>query len=254
MSQAGTTKPNLVLITCEHGGNQIPPELDALVPQSRRNVLNTHAGLDIGALWIARKISESLGVKLIYSEISRLVVDLNRSARMYGSFYHNIKPFTQTLTAQELLGRYYWPYRMEVEEFLNQTLKSHESMLHLSIHSFTPKLKKEIRKAEIGILYDPHRPLEKEIAAKLKARLQVHAPPPIKFDGVESSKKHSWRIRLNYPYTGVSDGFTSYLRKRFSETQYAGIEIEFNQSWTAHEQKKILIYEAFMAALGDNLS
>lgn len=253
MTQIGLKKTKLVLITCEHGGNLIPPELDAIVPQTKRNALDTHAGLDIGALWLARKMSESLGVKLIYSEISRLVVDLNRTARMSGSFYENMRPFTKNLTPQEILGRYYWPYRMEVEEYLNQSLKSHESILHLSIHSFTPRLKKETRKAEIGILYDPHRPLEKEFAANLKDRLQHHGPPPIKFEG-ESSKKYDWRIRLNYPYMGVSDGFTPYLRKIFSETQYAGVEIEFNQSWTGHEQKKVLIYEAFMAALGDLLS
>jgi hypothetical protein len=223
------------------------------MPQSKRNALNTHAGLDIGALWMARKMSERLGVKLIYSEISRLVVDLNRTARMSGSFFENIKPFTKNLTPQEILGRYYWPYRMEVEEYLNQTLKSHESMLHLSIHSFTPKLKKEIRKAEVGILYDPHRPLEKEFAAILKDRLQYHRPPPLKNDG-ESSKNHDWRIRLNYPYMGVSDGFTPYLRKIFSDTQYAGVEIEFNQSWTAHEQRRSLILEAFMNALGEVLT
>ncbi|MFZ4076699.1 MAG: hypothetical protein ACOYKA_01815 [Legionellaceae bacterium] len=35
---------------------------------------------------------------------------------------------------------------------------------------------------------------------------------------------------MNYPYQGRSDGFTSSLRKRFSEHDYVGFELESNQA------------------------
>jgi len=36
-------------------------------------------------------------------------------------------------------------------------------------------------------------------------------------------------VRRNYPYTGKSDGFTAYLRRRFPADAYIGIELEINQ-------------------------
>ena len=37
------------------------------------------------------------------------------------------------------------------------------------------------------------------------------------------------KVRRNYPYTGKSDGFTAYLRRRFPPAAYLGIELEINQ-------------------------
>ena len=37
-------------------------------------------------------------------------------------------------------------------------------------------------------------------------------------------------VRRNYPYLGISDGFTTHLRKAFGP-RYAGIELEVNQKW-----------------------
>jgi predicted N-formylglutamate amidohydrolase len=85
----------------------------------------------------------------------------------------------------------------------------------LSIHSFTPKLDGQVRNCDVGILYDPKRPMEKTVAADLKRAL-------VSMDGV-------LRVRWNYPYRGIADGFTTHLRKRFSKSRYAGIEIEINQ-------------------------
>jgi len=38
-----------------------------------------------------------------------------------------------------------------------------------------------------------------------------------------------WITRRNYPYLGCSDGFTTWLRQRFPERCYVGIELEINQ-------------------------
>jgi predicted N-formylglutamate amidohydrolase len=38
------------------------------------------------------------------------------------------------------------------------------------------------------------------------------------------------RVRFNYPYSGASDGLSTWLRKRHPESRYIGIELELNQA------------------------
>ena len=84
-----------------------------------------------------------------------------------------------------------------------------------SVDSFTPVLNGEVRSAELALLYDPQRTVEAKAAKALFARFKAN--------------DFGWRIRRNYPYVGYSDGFTTYLRKRFALGRYAGLEIEMNQ-------------------------
>jgi hypothetical protein len=38
-------------------------------------------------------------------------------------------------------------------------------------------------------------------------------------------------VRRNYPYRGIGDGLTTYLRRLHPQNRYAGIEIEVNQKY-----------------------
>jgi hypothetical protein len=38
-------------------------------------------------------------------------------------------------------------------------------------------------------------------------------------------------VRRNYPYRGYADGLTTWLRKRYPDPAYAGIELEINQKY-----------------------
>ena len=87
-------------------------------------------------------------------------------------------------------------------------------VIHLGIHSFTPILNNVVRNADVGILYDPARPWEAQVATSIIEEIQARAP--------------ELRIRRNYPYLGKSDGLTTSLRKKFGPA-YVGIEIEINQ-------------------------
>ena len=100
-------------------------------------------------------------------------------------------------------------------------------VIHISSHSFTPVLDGEVRRADVGLLYDPRRRGEVELCARWKAALCAIAP--------------ALAVRRNYPYAGKGDGLTSYLRTRFPPGAYVGIELEVNQAivfaagrpWTA---------------------
>ena len=76
---------------------------------------------------------------------------------------------------------------------------------------------------DIGLLFDPARRLESQICDALIQSLALSMP--------------SYRIRFNEPYLGIDDGLTTYLRTRFDDSDYAGVEIEISQKLISdHEE------------------
>jgi predicted N-formylglutamate amidohydrolase len=222
-----------VVLTCEHARNSVPKSLAAKF-QGKSDWLSTHAGWDIGALEVAKRVVSGLRCKLFEGEVSRLVVDLNRSAHRAGVF----SKVTRELSAavrKDLLARYWHPYREAVTKEMDRSTERGRSVLHLSIHSFTPVLGRTKRRADVGILYDPQRKEEARAARELARVLAKQNP--------------EWRVRRNYPYVGYSDGFTTTLRKRYPSRQYAGIEVEWNQALIEDAAGQKRAAEALLEAL-----
>jgi predicted N-formylglutamate amidohydrolase len=207
-----------VLITCEHGGNRIPPRYRPLFAGFEA-LLHTHRGYDPGALGLARELAEALAAPLFFSTTSRLLIDLNRSVG-HPSLYSEATRSAPVTVRREILEKHYLPYRDEVEAHIAAAIARGSRVIHLASHSFTPVLDGEVRNADIGLLYDPARPGEVELCRRWQARLQAQAPEV--------------KVRRNYPYTGRSDGFTAYLRRRFPAGVYVGIELEINQKHVLH--------------------
>jgi predicted N-formylglutamate amidohydrolase len=199
------------ILTCEHGGNEIPPKYLPLF-RPAGELLDSHRGYDPGALQLYNELRE-LAVYSKHQTISRLLVELNRSLHHPQLF----SEFTKKLPSEEkkeILEKFYLPYRIEVEEQIGKLIASGEDVVHLSIHSFTPRLHETERNADVGLLYDPSRKWEKELCREIKKLLLKEEP--------------LLTVRFNYPYLGTADGLTTYLRKKFPK-HYAGIEIEVNQ-------------------------
>lgn len=203
-----------MLLTCEHGGNQIPAAFAKIFERSK-GILKTHAGWDIGALVLAKNLESLLQVPLYFSKTSRLVVDLNRSLHHPRLFSEVTKTLPQS-EREKILARHYFPYRDAVASHIAKFARRGRLVLHLSIHSFTPRLAAQDRLCEFGLLYDPGREIERDICLVLKNTLKQEFP--------------NLRTRLNYPYRGTSDGLTTHLRRLHPDARYAGIEIEVNQS------------------------
>ncbi len=203
-----------MLITCEHGGNEVPAQFAALFA-GREAWLDSHRGLDIGSLVIARQLAHSLDAPLIEATVTRLLVDLNRSpgrGRRYSEITRGL-----SAAAREALVRQYWtPYRRQVDSALERLLSRHSQVVHVSVHTFTAVLDGVRRKADIGLLYDPRRPPERVFCQRWQSALQHRAP--------------ALCVRRNYPYLGRADGLTTALRKRHAATVYLGIELEVNQA------------------------
>lgn len=200
------------LITCEHAGNFVPANYRYLF-LGNEAVLDTHRGIDIGAGALAENLADSLKLPLYVNVVSRLLIDSNRSKfnpELYSEFSKTLDPVVKKF----LMKKYYTAYRQQVYEWIKERARKTDSVVHLSIHTFTPVLKGEVRSADIGILYDEKREPEAKIARQLVSELGIFAPQFV--------TKH------NYPYLGTADGFTTYLRKEFRPQNYSGIEIEVN--------------------------
>lgn len=212
--------PDAIVITCEHGGNRIPPRYRELF-RGHEALLRTHRGYDAGALRMARDMAEALASALesplammAVSTISRLLIDLNRSPGHPG-LYSDATRAASAAIREEIFRRHYLPYRGKVEHCIAGAIAGGARVIHLSCHSFTPELDGDVRNADIGLLYDPAREAESELCRRWRVALQVHAS--------------GLRTRMNYPYSGTADGFTTHLRRRFPGDAYLGIELEINQ-------------------------
>jgi predicted N-formylglutamate amidohydrolase len=204
-----------LLTTCEHGGNRVPAKYRPLF-RRHRALLDSHRGYDPGALAVARDFAAAFDAELVYSTTSRLLVELNRSPnhRMLFSEMTRSLPLAER---RALLERYYFPYRDGVEAQVRAAVDKRERILHISCHSFTPRLDGQVRRADIGLLYDPRRNAEAKFCSVWQATLRAAQPRLV--------------VRRNYPYRGYADGLTTSLRKRYPDPAYAGIEIEVNQKF-----------------------
>lgn len=204
-----------LLITCEHGGNTIPAEYRPLFSKLRGR-LQTHRGYDPGSLSLARDLSKAFGAVLVYSTTSRLLVELNRSPR-HPQVLSDATRALPPEARERLLERHYRPYRNRVEARVAAAVDSGKRVVHVSSHSFTPRLNGEVRRADVGLLYDPTREMERELCIAWQHILQdAHS---------------NLVVRRNYPYRGTGDGLTTYLRRLHPQDRYAGIEIEVNQKY-----------------------
>lgn len=202
-----------LVLTCEHAGNKIPEEYAPYFKEAQEQLFS-HRGYDPGALDLFCDLKELADFDL-YQKESRLLVELNRSLHHPQLFSQFTKQLSRA-SKNAILEEFYFPYRQEVEQQISERIGAGEKVLHLSVHSFTPVLDGKKRHADIGLLYDPGRQEEKEFCVSFKKAILARDP--------------ELRLRFNYPYLGTADGFTTFLRKRFT-SGYLGIELEVNQKF-----------------------
>ena len=155
-------KPLAILITSEHGGNQVPAAYRHLF-KSAKQVLASHRGYDPGSLPLAESLAAAAKAPLIKTEITRLLVEVNRSPghrKLFSEFTAPLSPAER----KELLEKFYRPHREKIEKSIERLIKKSSCVIHVGVHTFTPELDGDIRSADIGLLYDPVRPGETQFA------------------------------------------------------------------------------------------
>jgi predicted N-formylglutamate amidohydrolase len=182
----------------------------------QESLLESHAGYDAGALSLAKALGRAFHAPLMACEISRLLVDLNRSPG-HPKLFSKVSKELSPQERQAILKKYYLPHRQAVAALIAANRAKGAVTLHVAVHSFTPVLDGVERHADVGLLYAPNRAGEKDLCARWKLALRGLAP--------------SLAVRLNYPYRGVSDGLTTCLRREHPAGAYLGLELEMNQKF-----------------------
>lgn len=204
-----------LVLTCEHADHRVPRRYARLFAGAEQ-VLASHRGWDPGALRLARLLARRLGRPLIVTRWSRLLVESNRSStnpRVWSRFTRDLPPDER----ERILERYWWPHRRDVEAAIVTASRKGGRVVHVAVHSFTPVLDGELRRADVGVLYDSQRSREAGFARRWGALLLRRYPGEL-------------RVRYNYPYRGCADGLTAWLRQRHPAARYLGLELEVNQA------------------------
>lgn len=207
-----------IIITCEHAGNHIP---ESYLPYFKNadQVLQSHEGWDPGTWPLANLLAKAFDAPLFGCQTSRLLIEVNRSLH-HPQLFSRYTSQLNDKEKQEVINSFYLPYRTQVE---NEISASPKPVLHLSIHSFTPIWNGIARDVDIGLLFDPDRKLELSFCQHYEMALNK-VPPP-------------YRLQFNKPYLGIDDGLTTYLRTKFKDKDYAGIEIEINQKLISNQEE-----------------
>jgi predicted N-formylglutamate amidohydrolase len=213
-----------VIVSCEHAVNTVPGPFASLF-RGYDKILRSHRGYDIGAPLLADLLAARFGVAAHLSTVTRLIVDLNRSVRNPRRFSEISRRLTPR-QKEDVMEEYYRPYRRKIESEIGRLCSRGKGVLHLSVHTFTPVLEGKVRFADIGLLYDPSRKREGLFCRGWKLALRGEDP--------------TLKVRLNYPYSGKSDGLTTHLRTLFGGEVYLGIEIEVNQKYALGKKKRWL--------------
>ncbi len=209
-----------LVLSCEHASAAVPPGVDLGVPDEIRL---SQAGWDHGALEIAELVGEARGLPVHTGAFTRMFVDLNRSADhpdvIPVTSYGAAVPGNVALTAMDRASRlalFHHPYWEAVRRDVTARLREPGACLHLSSHSFDPRLDVPGRQFEIGVLYDPTHAFEAELSERLMFVLRGA--------GLE--------VRANQPYSGTGPAICTSLRAELLGRTYAGIELETSHAVT----------------------
>ncbi|MEJ7601404.1 MAG: N-formylglutamate amidohydrolase [Kofleriaceae bacterium] len=213
------TRVGLVL-SCEHASWALPPGVDLGVP---RELLQSQAGWDHGALEIANQLSEAVGIEVHTGLFSRMFVDLNRDAlhadviprNSFGVEVPGNGTLAQAVRA-ERIATFHAPYWDAVRRDVAARLVDRAAVLHLSSHTFDPTLDLAGRAFDVGVLYEPGHAFEAALAERLLFQLRAAG----------------LSVRANQPYTGVGPAICTSFRRERAGCKYAGIQLETSHAVT----------------------
>ncbi|GAB4546255.1 MAG: N-formylglutamate amidohydrolase [Phycisphaerales bacterium] len=208
-----------VVLSCEHASNTVPDAFLHLFDDAR-HVLATHRAYDPGAIHIAGRMRDLLGVPLHHTTLSRLLIEANRSLHhpeLFSEFARTLPPEVK----RALIDEHHTPHVTAVTETVDLAIRSAGHALHVGVHTCVDVLDGMSRELDIALLFDPAREWESLLCAHWRLDLETQAP--------------HLRIRFNEPYLGTDDGLTTSLRAVFPATRYAGIEIEVRQGLVTTE-------------------
>lgn len=210
-----------VVLACEHASRAIPADLAALGLD--RVARRSHAAWDIGALAVARRLSDRLGAPLVAGALSRLVYDCNRPPDAPDAIAERSEVFDvpgnrrlDDAARRERFERVHVPFHAALAETCAaQTESCGRAIALVTLHSFTPVYLGRRRRVAIGFLHASDPALAEAALAAETAR------------GV-------WFAALNEPYS-TSDGVTHTLALHGEAAGRRALMIELRNDLIATE-------------------
>jgi predicted N-formylglutamate amidohydrolase len=236
-----------LLLVCDHASNRVPNSLEFLGLTTAQ--LDDHIGWDPGAAGVARLLAENLHAPLVLSNYSRLVVDCNRplssvelipeqSAGVLIPGNRLLSPMQKQARIEQL----FWPYHQAIDDLIDTRLSAagrfHPRVL-LSIHSFTPSLRGELRPWNIGVAARQ----DQRFAQMLFNALSKVAEINVGFN-------QPYSIDDNFDYTLPVQGEGRGLLSAMIEIRQDGLKTsEQIASWAAHLTQAYLHIESQLMRL-----
>ncbi len=207
------------VFTCEHASAAVPW---STVDPSDANLLTQHWGWDIGAGDIVSLLCHQLSAVGVLSEMSRLVIDVNRietSSTLIVTDCDGVEvQLNQALSAVERAARLtqiHGGYHRLVEETIRAAL-IHQPRFLVAVHSFTPVWRGVPRTMEIGVLFDRY---ERE-AIQLQGLLN----------------EQGFKAVLNEPYSGLNGELLYSANRHGGHFEIPYLELEIRQDLISHPE------------------
>lgn len=228
-----------ILLSCEHARNALPPGVDreSFVPE----LIDDHFGWDPGAEQLVEDLADVLGAPTVRANFSRLYIDANRPLDSTALIRNHAEgrpiPANQDLEPSRREQRidawraYHGALGQACETFRWQRGR----FLLLSVHTFTPTFRDELRDYGLGILHDEH---------------HADAAEAIR-DGLLAT---GFDCRLNEPYSGM-DGFIDSAGRhgRAVDVPYLLLEVR-SDLLVGGSFERVRVRRALLSALGPYLS
>lgn len=162
------------VLVCDHASNRFPARYGdhGLMPHQRL----MHIAWDPGALAVAIQLADLLDAPLIYSTVSRLIIDCNRRQDAV-----DLIPITSERTEitanagipqdeRELrIARYHAPFHTTIEALLDRRRHAGLETILVTVHSFTPTYKDVQRPWPVGLIHGTEERFTVALFAALKA-------------------------------------------------------------------------------------
>jgi predicted N-formylglutamate amidohydrolase len=229
-----------VLVLCDHAGRWIPPQLNGLgLPEAE---LMRHIAFDLGAAEVSRGLARRLDAPAVLCHVSRLVIDPNREPGDPTSIPEisdgTFVPGNQGLGPAEVGRRLrlsFVPYHRTVARQIARLRRRVGVPVIVSIHSFTPVMRRVFRPWQVAVLSDADLRLARPVLETLRRDKELQ---------VGDNEPYSGRYPVGYsiPFHAARPGFphvTFELRQDLIETPAGAAE------WAAR------LHEALAEPLAD---
>ncbi|WP_169577530.1 N-formylglutamate amidohydrolase [Sinimarinibacterium sp. CAU 1509] len=199
------------LLVCEYASPRLPASLGTLGLKDTQ--LDGPLAWDIGAVSVARLLSDRLEAPLIEANYSRLVIDCNRPLDAadsincrteWGEIDGNLELDPEAVA--ERIAGVFTPFHDTLRKLIDQRLRARRPTRLIALRSFAPSFRGDERPWDISLMFDRDARLGHALQQLLKRdeRLQVGINEPQSMDDTNDYTLSQHAESRGLPHVGLS--------------------------------------------------